>query len=580
MGCAAAALNRRRPAAAPASIVHPLLTAALLILNRDIATLATRGMEEGVGATRAVLRGDAGQTEPDAGVAGARWPAAVALACLIALALALRLVPVIFVPSINWGDEIFQTIEPAHRLIYGYGLMTWEFELGMRSWLMPGMLAVLIELSRVVGDGPEYYLTGIALGLGILACATVACCFLWARRWFGLAGGFVAAFAVALAPELVYFGARALNDVVAAHLLVIALYLIEPGRPVGDRRRLGAAGFLLGFVCLFRLQLAPAAAVVALWPSPGLWRRRVAALIAGGLAAILLGAVLDWLTLGYPLASVWRNLFYNVYLGISSEFSVAPWWFYLLGEVGVWGAATPFMLFLIALGARRMPVDFATAVAIVAVQAAIPHKEYRFIYPAVLLMMVLAAFGLAQVADWGRQWFIARGVRPNWIAPLCAAALMGWWAFLAYGVWSGGAIAALRTRAHDELTAIAFVRGLPQPCGIGLYGENAWVRYGGYSHLHRKLPMYWPPDEAELRAETPAFDALLYDTDEARPPPDLGFSDIACFGQICVGRRPGQCETRPLPQPWFPERLRGTTPERRFEPVPESIRPAGAAPPR
>src|SRR4051812_6838058 len=63
---------------------------------------------------------------------------------LVALAILLRLVPILFVPSMNWGDEVFQTVEPAHRLVYGYGLMTWEFQLGMRSWLLPGAIAGLI----------------------------------------------------------------------------------------------------------------------------------------------------------------------------------------------------------------------------------------------------------------------------------------------------------------------------------------------------------------------------------------------------------------------------------------------------
>ena len=177
----------------------------------------------------------------------------------------LRLQPILFVPSMNWGDEVFQTVEPAHRLIFGYGLMTWEFQLGMRSWLLPGAIAGLMQLGRVLGDGPEYYLAAIAIGLGIVAAAPVVCGFLWCRRWFGLAGGFAAAATIALAPELVYFGARALNEVVAAHLLVVALYLVEPGHPVGDRRRLFAAGLLLGLVSLLRLQLAPAAVLVALW---------------------------------------------------------------------------------------------------------------------------------------------------------------------------------------------------------------------------------------------------------------------------------------------------------------------------
>ena len=59
----------------------------------------------------------------------------LALASLVLLAIGLRLFPVVFVPSVNWADEIFQATEPAHRLVYGY----WHSPLGI-----PGRYAVLV----------------------------------------------------------------------------------------------------------------------------------------------------------------------------------------------------------------------------------------------------------------------------------------------------------------------------------------------------------------------------------------------------------------------------------------------------
>src|SRR3954447_6707635 len=231
---------------------------------------------------------------------------AAGLALLVLVAIGLRLVPILVEPSLNWWDEVFQATEQAHRLVYGYGLVPWEFQLGMRSWLLPGTVTGLMEVSRLPGDGPAYYLPVIATSFAVLASAPVVCCFLWAHRWFGLAGAFAAAVFVALAPELVYFGARTLSETVAGHLLVIGCFLLAPGRPVASRRRLFAAGILLGLVCLLRIHLAPAVAVVVLGASWGVWRERVPALLAGGLAATAFGAALDWLTLGYPLASLWR----------------------------------------------------------------------------------------------------------------------------------------------------------------------------------------------------------------------------------------------------------------------------------
>ena len=482
-----------------------------------------------------------------------------AVLCLVLLAVVMRLVPTIFHPSLNWGDEVFQTIEPAHRLVYGYGLVTWEFQVGMRSWLLPGTIAGLMEFARVLGDGPQYYLPAIAAALGLLGAAPVVCAFLWCRRGCGVAGAIVAATAVAIAPELVYFGARALNEVVAGNLLVVALYLTAPGGRVGARRHL-AAGIMLGIVSLLRLQLAPAAALIVLWPVGAEWRARFLALVAGGAAVVAAGAALDWATLGSPLASVWRNVYYNLYLGVSSGFSVEPWWFYLAGELGVWLAGAPVVLFLAAYGARRMPLLLATALLIVAVHSAIPHKEYRFIYPAIVLLMVLVAMGLAELTAAAADRLRRRGMRRAVAGALAAATLTAMWGVAAGAAWSDGTLALLRQRAHDELLAAAYVRDVPGLCGVGLYGKNAWVRYGGYSHLHRPVPLFWPATEAELRATAPGFDALLYDRRQRTPPPDLGFRDRRCFGPVCVARRAGACAKAPPSPMWVPPALRGRIP--------------------
>jgi hypothetical protein len=470
------------------------------------------------------------------------------------LAIGLRVIPIIFVPSMVWGDEIFQASEQAHRLVYGSGLVPWEFQLGMRSWLLPGVIAALMEFARIGGDGPDYYIPLIAGSFAALATAPVICSFLLGRRLFGLFGGWIAGTVVAVAPEAVYFGARTLSETVAAHLLILALYILEPGYRVTSRRRLFSGGALLGLVFVLRIQLAPALAVVAIWSSWHAVRERVPALLAG-MAIVLAGAgILDTMTLGYPLASVWRNFVYNVYYDASSTFGVEAWHYYLRGELGVWGGGAATLLLLAALGGRRMPLPLAAAVTILAVHSAIAHKEYRFIYPAVLLVMVLTGIGLAQVAAWGRDWLRERGMpgRTATIGPV--AVVFSWWCLLSFHVWTGAALTAHRYRGHDNLRAISFVAHGPAVCGLGLYGLDGedWVDYGGYTYFHRPVPIYWPKDEAEFDTLTTGFDALVY---IKAPPERLGFTPQRCFGNVCVARRPGGCASLPMLAMPFPRTI-------------------------
>ena len=494
-----------------------------------------------------------------------------ALVGLVLLAAAARLVPTVFVPSLNWGDEIFQTIEPAHRLVYGYGLVAWEFQLGMRSWLLPGVIAGFMQLARAIGDGPSYYLPVIAGAFALLACVPAMCCFFWFRRWYGLPAAFAGAAVAAFAPELIYFGSRALTEIVAAHLLVLGCYLLEPGYPVSSRRRRFAAGLLFGLVCYLRVHLAPAVFIIVIWSLWRGWRQRFPALLAGAFCALASAMALDWATLGYPFASVWRNVLYNVIHGVSAEFGVEPWYYYLLGELGIWAAGVPFLLASIALGARRFPALLAAAVVIVAVHSCIAHKEYRFIYPAVLLLTVLASAGIASLVQWVTAWLSQRGLHETTAAAASILIVLGYWSIVSFNLWNGPALADLRHRASDNLAGMSLAASLSSACGIGLYGEDGkdWVWYGGYTRLHRPLPMYWPKDEAALTAAAPAFNTLIY---TAPPPPELGFGLRQCFGRVCVAQRPGICAARAMAGMPFPEELIGLAPPvEKFEAVPRSL---------
>jgi GPI mannosyltransferase 3 len=519
------------------------------------------------GASRALSRTAAANAPAIQHLRYRRRLAAVGLGGLVLSAVMLRLVPVILVPSLNWWDEVFQTTEQAHRLVYGYGLVPWEFQLGMRSWLLPGVIAGLIELARLGGDRPDVYLPTIAIAFAGLAAVPVICCFHWCRDRFGLAGALVAAAVLATAPELVYFGARALSEVVAAHLLLIAVFLLAPGGAAASRRRLLGAGMLLGLVCLLRVQLAPAVALIVLWPAAGGWRRRVSALLAGGFAALLLGAALDWATLGAPLASLWRPVLYNLYRGVSDDFGTQPWNYYFAGEFGLWRGGAAALLVLVAVGAWRLPILFIAAVAIGAVHSGIAHKEYRFIYPAILLAVVLAGIGMAQIACWAAQLLHRRGMPQTVAAAAVGVVAAGYWGLLALTMWNGDAMAGLRQRAADNLSATAFVAHGPSLCGLGLYGDAGrdWAQSGGYSHLHRAVPMYWPKDEAELRATAAGFDRLVY---TATPPAELGFEAVRCFGRVCVAQRPGSCAAVPMPAMPYPAPIAGMAPPReRFEAI-------------
>ena len=491
----------------------------------------------------------------------------VALAGLVLAAFALRQLAALLVPSVDSPDEIFQFQEQAHRLVYGTGLTPWEFQLGARSWLLPGVIAGLMEFSRLFGDGPDIYVPVIAGACSMVAVIPVVCCFLWCRRWFGLTAAIAGGLAVALDPELVYFGARTLSEVVAAHLLVLGLYLLEPGYRVTSPRRLFGGGATLALVFVLRLQLAPAVVLIAAWGTIGAPRARALAVAGGCFGVLAVIALLDTVTLGYPFASTWRYVVYNAYYGVSSTFGVAPTLAYLLAALGILRFQFTALAVLVLIGARRMLLPVAAALLIVAVHSVVAHKEYRFIYPAIVLLALAAGTGLAAVVAWAERRLRGKARWRVLAGPAAAGLAVGAWCLLSALTWTGPAMAALRYRVHDYLAAASFVahdgRGL---CGIGLYGLDGadWVAYGGYSRFHRPVRMYWPKDRAELNDTARDFDVLLFTTElhPAEPILPAGFSKERCFGKVCMARRAGTCGPAPMPPMPYPEPLAGLVPHR------------------
>jgi hypothetical protein len=156
---------------------------------------------------------------------------AIAGTAVFAVAFAARLLPVFAFPGINHPDEVFQTMEQAHRLVFGNGLVPWEFVYGTRSWVLPGALAGLMMIASQFCHGPSCYMPIIGSALAALGAASALCGFLWGRRFFGTAGGVIAGIFAAIWIDAVYFGPRTLSDSVAAHVLVIGLYANTPSQP-------------------------------------------------------------------------------------------------------------------------------------------------------------------------------------------------------------------------------------------------------------------------------------------------------------------------------------------------------------
>ena len=172
-----------------------------------------------------------GGTQVDRALAriGRLWPnRAFALGGVLVLALGLRIFAASTQRNIVWPDEIYQTAEPARHLVYGDWIPSWEWVVGMRSWLPPALLAPPLEIGRLIDPSGRLDTHTISAFMVLLSLTPVAIACRWGERVEGIRGGLFVGGAAAVWVDLIYMAPHPLIDVFASHSLILALYLAFP----------------------------------------------------------------------------------------------------------------------------------------------------------------------------------------------------------------------------------------------------------------------------------------------------------------------------------------------------------------
>src|SRR5580700_9266325 len=158
------------------------------------------------------------------------------LLILLALALLVRLAAIVVFPGLHHPDENFQLLEQAHRIAFGYGVVPWEFRDGIRSPVLPYVLAALFWLGERLVGGPEGYLFVARSALAAISLLGVAAVYRMGQR-VSRTHALMAALVAATWFELVYFAGRPLTEAVATTFLVVGLALASvPPERLGFRR--------------------------------------------------------------------------------------------------------------------------------------------------------------------------------------------------------------------------------------------------------------------------------------------------------------------------------------------------------
>ncbi len=466
-----------------------------------------------------------------------------ALLAILALALGFR-VPIALSTVYHHADEVWQYIEPAYGMVTGDWIRTWDIRLGIRSWLIPLIMLPPVWLGHMLDPAGELHLILPRLLMAVASLGTV---------WTGWSLGsrlsrthaIVAAFVAAVWVDFAYFASRTSSDTLSVLAILPGLALLYRFRDSGGARLALGAGFLLGLGFITRFPLGPALAIPFLWAGRAEFTKAWLPLLGGALLAVLCDVLANAVMGHPPLLWIYRNVMANVVQDRSHAFGVETADWYLRVLVWEWQYIALALVPALVLGARRYPMLLAIALAVVAVHSAIGHKEYRFILLGVSLLILLAAIGSVDLA----QWLWRRMGRD--VSAKVMAALLVLWLAASMQVAATEPFSINWGVGKAPLRAMRTVRNQPGLCGVATYRIRD-VPFVSRAVLNREVPVMLINTRAAMLVTSGRFNVVVTPAEHiAELPKSFRFKGCASRGkplfeqQYCVLVRQGSCSGKP-----------------------------------
>ncbi len=419
------------------------------------------------------------------------------LPLVLALAFAARAATALSGDFILHPDEVLQYLEPAHRLVFGNGIVVWEYFYGARSWLVPGAIAGLLKLFDLSGLGhPAWYVGGVKLAFCAVSLLIPAGMYFFARRHFSETAARAALLGGAFWYELVAFAHKPMTEFVASYLLLALLALCAGSfRRGADAAadadwRLWLAAFLAVLTVAVRMQYAPIA-LLALAAVFLRTERKVRLALAAAVSFLLVG-LFDAVTWDAGMFhSYIVNFRVNMFLG-SFRMGESPVYQYLLW-FGLGGGGLSLVFIAAAFGKLRRYWFLVTLIALTLLSHSFQyHKEYRFVFAVVPIWLLVGSDIITRTAN--------GTARPRRIMLLAAAvfaavSLAGLLNTLpyqnkVYRNYSGVEFSNGFIRNQDPIfAAYSYLARAPGVKAVW-QADRQYLTTPSYYYLHRKIPFY------------------------------------------------------------------------------------------
>ncbi len=433
-------------------------------------------------------------------------------------------------------DEVYQTLEPAYARAFGYGILAWEWQVGLRNWAIPIVFSWLLEASVALGlTHPVAYRAVLEVPQLALHALSLAAVYRYTARRVreGLAVWSIPA--VGLFAPVITFAGRTMGESFSTAFLLVGIELLDrlpSGDEPSERKRWhlvwALGGTCLGLAVVARYASSVIVAAAMLWLLVARRFRPFALAAAGGLAVAAVLAGIDWATWGKPFHSFFQYIDFNVLSDRAAQaFGAAPFGFYvvpLLLYAPFW--AWPGLAWASWRQSPRVSLPLFCALVYFASISVTAHKEHRFLYPALVLLALAAIPGLLGAIERIRRLDLRAAVTS---LVLCTS--LG-----PYFVEND-----LSVQRPDQFQALVKAsRG--DASGLLIVNEGLWGA-GGYFYLGKNIPWYtcdWAHDGAfQAAMRDRRFNrAVTYDERALTELEAGGFQVVEKIGRATILVRP------------------------------------------
>ncbi|XP_025208440.1 GPI mannosyltransferase 3 [Melanaphis sacchari] len=307
---------------------------------------------------------------------------------IVSTLLTIRLFHLYIIRSWYVPDEYWQSLEIAHYLTFGFGYRTWEWVVGIRSYISISWIVMIYKILKLFSlDTLQLIIWSPRLLQTLFSTFSDYCFVCWMQKHTKCSKIFWPVVCYMSNPFLAYCSTRTLINTVETNLTTIALYYYPWSLKSKDVKFL----WIVALVCIMR----PTAIIV--WIPLILFDffahkrytvNNLARYICISLLAIIFSITLDSYLHGSFVVTQWNFLYYNIIKKVNAHYSVENWyWYFVSGLPPVLGPIFFVLIYCFIKKLRHINLydtDSKLVITVfwsLSVLSMVAHKEQRFLLP-------------------------------------------------------------------------------------------------------------------------------------------------------------------------------------------------------